>query len=325
MLSFITVVYGRELGLLELQARSFSQFVPASLVQEIVVILNDLNLDKLRKKVELIRSAYGPHADKLRILDPDELLKHKRKIGLSARVKLISPWLLGRRPRAGGWRGHKGWLTQQALKLSAARFVCANYSVILDAKNIWLAPMEITDFVANDGRAFANYFMGYAGKNQQAWFPPSLAAVGMPEDTPIDRTTSFLTPFVVPTEILLGCIYEIEKVRGSVAAAFLLYKPNPTEFFTINAYILKSYGHFDAIFSEGLEPGIVLSAKTSEESFNQILDAIDARESKHLALHSGAWRRFDQAQNDRLLKALNRHGTPLSRKRFGEMWAGTFL
>ena len=106
MLDFITVVFRDELPLLEIQARSFDQYLNPQDVNQIVIIVNDK--DDVANWIDT--AWWGQHADKVV-------------------VKLRSSY--------GFTPSNSGWDDQQLLKLLGAAESRTKWSVIFDAKT-WL-------------------------------------------------------------------------------------------------------------------------------------------------------------------------------------------
>lgn len=303
MLTFAVVIYSKELALLELQARSFSRWVDESLVNEILIALNENKESQLKNSVENLIHLYGIHSNKVRILKASQLLYTKNKLGIFDRLKIRFPLLLGRRLKE-GFLGHPGWLTQQALKLSFGREATSKYTIILDAKNLWLSAPQLSDFINQDGRV-KTVFWNYGGKNQCNWFPPSMAAVGFPKNSsPPLATTHFLTPFPIQTEILRGSLDTVERLSGSLLKLFCLTKSPPTEFFIINSYVLKNYGNLNCIFTSGLSVSVQTSANMNNESISNALNNSENGNYKCLSLHSRAWQKFNKEQNAQLYRIL---------------------
>lgn len=127
-LDFVTVTFGEELGLLKLQARSFANFMPSRLVGTILIVANDDSSEQLARHIsETVVPLYGDHAPKVHVL---------------ARSDLCGDYQFK----------HRGWISQQVLKLLAARFVQSDDYVILDTKNHFVRALDVSDFYASNGK-----------------------------------------------------------------------------------------------------------------------------------------------------------------------------
>lgn len=296
MFTFATIVFGAEMPLLGLQARAFARHVPPALVQEILVLVNDRREAEGARQVAAIRTLYGPHADKLRIIPASTLLGRDRATpaGLWRRLRCAFPLLRLRRPQ-GGWRGNPGWLTQQALKLSVGRIATADHVIILDAKNIWLSEIAASDLLAEDGRALAQ-FIRKPGRNSSKWLPASFAAIGEPCGTLPAPITHYLTPYPVQRQLLCDTVERLEQVNGSVEAAFLLRNPYPTEFCAINAVAYAKYGGIEPFFKDGLGVCTPFAAADTPEHMDTLLDRMLEAPTKSIAIHTKAVQRMSEAQ-----------------------------
>jgi hypothetical protein len=302
--SFITVVYGRELSLLRLQARSLARFAPPSLVHEILVIVNDAREDFVAGQIEEMRDEYGPHAAKVRVVLPEEVFRPMALSRLGAMRILNVPrrWIR----HAGGWRGHPGWLVQQALKLAVGRVVGSEATILLDAKNIFLMELREDDFFDSDGRGRTGFILA-DGRNKAKWFPPSAAAVGLslpPGSLP--PSTHFLTPFPVATAVLLQTLADIEKQGRTVAEVMLVPRVHPTEFFLISASVILHSGAVESEFAERSEAYIGLAAKSDTARVDEVTDLVGAVGPRMVALHAKAWLAMTQKHHAQLYTGLER-------------------
>lgn len=288
-LSFITVVFGDELPLLKLQARSFSLFAPSHLVREILIGVNDARDARVKARIEAeVLPLYGDLASKVRVLCGDEILiwgKNRRGVkDWWRKTRIMNPFLR-RKKYSGGWRGNRGWLVQQIMKLALVQYVSSEYTVILDAKNIWLKNIDFNDFVSDDGLPLSN-FIDAQGHKVQEWMPPSLRAVRAERDLEtIDEITAYVTPFVCKSTLLRDVCAFLAKHHGSVQEAFFFSDPSPTEFCCLNAYILERHDSVRAVFAEGLLPHGITVRRTSEEQVDSILGQARRGELKCIGLH----------------------------------------
>ncbi|MEP6842629.1 MAG: DUF6492 family protein, partial [Pseudolysinimonas sp.] len=107
-LTFVTVVFGAETRLLELQARSLALYLDPDATASIIVIDNGWRRMSRRRQAHLL-VAYGLLADLVTIVRTEDLVPN-----LPATI---------------------GWRSQQIAKLVVARSVSTDHYVILDAKN----------------------------------------------------------------------------------------------------------------------------------------------------------------------------------------------
>ena len=125
-----------------------------------------------------------------------------------------------------------GWTTQQAAKLLAARRIDADHYLVLDAKNHFIWPCVVTDFLAEDGRAVAPI----ERIGSTAAFRYSVNYFHIDGDTADDRGVLDVTPFVFRTDVVRRLLVALEQKDGSVVTAFLAHQNKLMEFMSYQAY-----------------------------------------------------------------------------------------
>lgn len=126
---FVTVVFEGDVGLMDLQARSMALYCDPRLVGEILVVDN-----------------FSPGAK------PDgwEGLLLERYGALQEKVSIVPGSALAQTD------GVRGWVAQQALKLSAAKLIGCDRYVVLDAKTHLVGPLGRDFLETGDGRPRIN-------------------------------------------------------------------------------------------------------------------------------------------------------------------------
>lgn len=297
-MSFATVVFGGEVPLLELQARSLAKFLDPSQVDQILVLVNDASDVKVSRKLRDILTAYGPLADKVVIKTGDDLfakpaVRHITAWSLDV-LKLYLPSFL-QSWRKAGWRGLSGWRMQQAFKLAAGGLTDSPYLVILDAKNVFLRPIGPQDFVHDDGRPLARFEQ--LGGISTPWMSASLKAVGSELSVAdITNVTQFITPFSVRTSLLRETVQTMERTGGPVQLQFLPKKDHPTEFMALNACCYEARGTIEEDFAPGLVDQVSLFLSMSDDQIDERLADAKQRDAFCLSLHSAVIGRFSPEQ-----------------------------
>jgi hypothetical protein len=253
-LSFVNVTFPGELPLLRLQARSMAHFMPRDLVGEVLNIVNAVDEKSALSDLEATRAEYGPHADRVRNITGSELFSAAR--GPSAarhwprKMLAENPWIYFR--RRAGWRGNDGWQMQQAMKLAAARLVSSDIYVILDSKNVFVAPISYADFVAEDGKPRARLDHGPAD-HAARWLRASLKALGLDEALMTRRPLiDILTPSGMKTRVVIELLASLEARHGSVQNVFAMPWNRATEFMLVSAWCLNAPGGVPDHFAGGL-------------------------------------------------------------------------
>jgi hypothetical protein len=243
-----------------------ARVLPEALVEEILNIVNAPDEPAAVAEIDRLRTDYGPLASRVRTLTASEVfaagpgqsaLKHRSK-NLLAR----NPWLYGR--RRAGWRGNDGWQMQQALKLGAARVAHGDVIVVLDSKNIFLAPLAADDFIGQSGRPLGRFDTGQAHL-AMPWLVASLKALDL-DPALADRRPilSILTPAVFERRLLIGLLDALEARRGPVESVFAMPWNRATEFMLITSWCLKD-GGLAAHLEAGLMDPFNLNYRHTEE------------------------------------------------------------
>ena len=303
----LTVCFSGEIDLLRLQARSLATFFPPDLVNRILVVVNDADEAACLRAIEALRPDYGPHAACLRILRPADLFTARAR-GLD-RLRQIALRLPGRR-HEGGWKAHRGWVVQQALKLAAARAVTAPMVLILDAKNHFLKPVAAADLVAPDGRPRSR-LQSHEGEERWRWIRASYAALGLTppvEGTPLPPT---VTPCLLPAGIFRRVLAAIEDRVGPVELFFLKRSSPATEFFLIHAATEAFIAPRSEVFAEGLFVSGTIFRSTPAAEVDRLLARAEAGEEMMLGVHRARIRGLPDRQAARLEAVW--HGTGLLR------------
>ena len=226
--TLVTVVFEKEYDLLLLQARSLRLFAPRDLFATILVIDNSAAgmPEPVRQR---LLTEYGDLASAVRIMSRADF--------------------------AIATKGH-GWSTQQVLKILAAEIVTTDRYVVIDAKNHFVAPLERRHFQAPDGRARMT-MIAYRRHALGAHLERVLAFVGLDPAAFVDRFPQTRTPFIFDTAAVRRMTDELARREGETFEA-LFIRHGFTEFFLYSAWLLKTPGAFEALYSvEDFElPGV---------------------------------------------------------------------
>jgi hypothetical protein len=122
MIDLVTVVFQAELPLLEIQAKSISQYVDPQDINQITVVVNDH--DSVGGMID--PSWWGIHASQVKILPYSDYQYISRV---------------------------NGWENQQLIKLLAASRATSSWSMVLDAKTWFVRKLEMHQLFDEVGRA----------------------------------------------------------------------------------------------------------------------------------------------------------------------------
>ncbi|TXR56383.1 DUF6492 family protein [Quadrisphaera setariae] len=266
LLTLVTVVHEGALPLLELQARSLARHLDPDAVLDVVVVDNGTPRLGARAAEEL-RALYGPVAPRVRVLRARDV----------ARVPLTT-----------------GWRSQQVLKLEVARQVRTSQYVVLDAKNVFVAPVDPAFFRAPDGRPRSMRTV-YAQHRLRPDLERTLRYLGVDPATATSAAgfTATTTPFVLDTATATALLDDVERRSGRPFAREFVAR-GVLEFFLYTGWVLSTGRSLDEAFDVSMPTCPVLWPKAA--------DAAGAREAVErsrtsgtplFTVHQGALERLD--------------------------------
>jgi hypothetical protein len=256
--TFITVVFEAEYDLLALQGRSMQLYCPLELIDSIVVIDNSRSPISPDNKGRII-DAYGSLANFVRFLTARDVAQL---------------------PEA------KGWLTQQILKLMAAKFIQTERYVILDAKNHLVCQLGREFLEAPDGRARTK--MGdYRRHPLREDLVRTLDYFGVDADSYLEAFTPTVPPFVMYTDIVRKLIQQItenEKLPFEIAFIQLRF----VEFFLYIGYILHNGNLNDFYDFHQISSPVIWEQTADERGCLEAITRATQLQSPFFALHRTA-------------------------------------
>ena len=265
-LTFVSVVFGPELPLLRLQARSFSMFVPPTLVADIVVLDNTAG-GMPRRERQALATAYGAHASSVRIVRARDVM---------------------RIPATTGWR------SQQILKLGIAAWVDTPQYVVLDAKNHLVSRLEGDFFVSPDGRIRMGLPHSYANHVLRPSLERVLRYLGL-DMSLVDRFTTTATPFVLDTAIVRSLLAEIGTgSKRSFAEEFLAH--DLTEFFLYGGWIRATGRQWEDVFDfQPIECPVLWPRGATAHGVTEVARSASERGTPFVGVHRRALTRLEDA------------------------------
>ena len=312
MISLVTIVFSGDLDLVRYQARSLALLVRPGIINDIKLIINDVDEDKIRRVLEEMRPEYGPHAGKVRIVGGDEVLlsvprNHRRS---------LFEWLyVDNRHRlpfvsAQGWRGGNGYRMQQALKLASARVADCERILILDGKNIFLRDFDPAEFFDDQNRGLSTFHAPQADFHR-GWLNESLQVMGVNKTADdIEATTAYETPYPVNRQLVLRVLDEVAESHGSVQALFAS-KQRPTEFMLLFASCIRNEGNVDRYFGEFAGQHMGVWKEYSPPLIDKVISEAEANPSATFGVHRKAITLLSDEQRQRLIALFAERGLDL--------------
>ncbi|PZQ87806.1 MAG: hypothetical protein DI534_13590 [Leifsonia xyli] len=276
-ITVVTVTFGAETALLEVQARSLARSLAPGDVAEIIVIDNGRRAMGTATAARL-RARYGPLASRVRILPVAELVPDM--------------------PAAIGWR------TQQVAKLVVAAEVETPHYLILDAKNHLIRPAGLPDLVGEDGRAHGSTHP-YTSHPLQAQLRTTLAYLGADAEQTRDAIANFpptATPFVMDTALTRALVDDISR-RARTPFAIEFERAGLTEFFLYAGWVQLRGPGLEAVFDGTPIPSPTVWPKArTAAGLDAVIAEASLSRSAFFAVHRTALARGDAALRSALAR-----------------------
>ena len=266
MIDLITVVFREELSVLRLQARSTELYCSAAELGRIYVIINDANMDTS----EIDLNWWGSLQDRVTVV-------HR------------SAWSVN--------YAENGWLTQQMLKLMATELCHSTWSMVLDAKTIFVRPVApvadrplvgILDIypVFDVSRQRVNDLFGVELTQQ-------LGPGGV--------------PFILNNELTRELIAEVAVRTATPFDQWFQAQGMVTEFILYSGYVLYKFGSFDAIYNTdaiAVKPCNLCHSEVA--SFGRKF--AEMQHSTTVSIHRRAWQQLTPEQQNAYIQFLAARG-----------------
>jgi hypothetical protein len=272
MIDIATVVHQEDIAALNLQAQSIELYCQNIGLRTIYVIINDETADITEPIDYTWWGSLAPH------------------VMVLPRTAFSSRWV------------DNGWVSQQAYKMLAASMSYNTYTMVLDAKTIFIKPLTITDLVATDGRL----------------------RVGRVPIYPVFETSRDITEkcFDIKLNEQLGpggvpFFFHNDTVRFMIAeTTFRTHSCFPewfqsqgmlTEFIFYSGYVQHRYGSLDALYSpdRGIHPVNICHSEVAR--FEDKLREMQLPDTNTVSVHRRAWDNLDSEQQHRYRQFLIEH------------------
>jgi hypothetical protein len=258
MIDVVSVFCRRDVALQLLQARSIARYFERSALGRLLFVWNDT-----REMPEALREKLTDCVNGV----PFEL-RPAAELGVERASIAVD-----------------GWTTQQALKLLAARHVATDSYLVLDAKNHFLRPCAVDDFVAPDGRGI----LPMQDLSDSESFRYCLDYFGVAPETDAMRGALNTTPFVLEAAVVDRMLAALFRKEGQGAAeTFLAHQHRLSEFLAYQAYVLSEGGQLSELFSEATASiGQVVWGSTAQDAveFERCMTALEGGSAKVGGLH----------------------------------------
>lgn len=284
-ITIVLVIYPGDLSNFKFLARSIYMYMKNIEIIEINIFVNtiyeDIVINNIKSQIRYFESL----ANTVKIITGDQLFQNKKlQIDSHFLNRLLLNYPLLQLKYGKGWEHSDGWRMQQAFKLASVKLSSAEYTLFIDAKNIFIRDIYYDDIIDDSGKPRAR--LSNPNELHEVWLPPSLRAMRLNVNYKKKKLTHFVTPFIVSNSILAGALDELERINGPVEAFFANRFIKATEFMIINAYCIKRFENVEAVFSDGMIRSYTLFAGHSDELQNRILIEAKEMNGKCIGIHS---------------------------------------
>ena len=235
MIDLITVVFEKEIPLIEIQARSIELYIDTDIIKNIYVVVNDDDCI-----VNLINPAWwGIHSHKVQIIP-------RSKYG-------VDPTLIG-------------WDSQQMYKLFAAESAESTWSMCLDAKTWFVQRLQWDKLFDEYNRVKFRNLTVFLVFNPAQVFLEKFYGIEMKEVIGPGGV-----PFMFHTDTVRSMISEIGGSFLEFFSTHVRLPANITEFMLYSAYVTHKHGNYSSLYSNSQNYIVQNIADFQINDFDKIL------------------------------------------------------
>jgi hypothetical protein len=267
MIDICTVVFDAELDVLKLQARSIELYCPHIGLKNIFVMVNDASL--------VDPAWYGSFADYVRVVP---------------RSDFDCEW------------SDNGWVSQQVLKLLGAAMSNNAWCMIVDAKTLFVRPIEL-DQVLVDGRAATGSLSIYPVFDASRNITNRLFDIDLPAQLGPGGV-----PFFVEPSLTRDMIAEVESRTGQVFGNYFQQQGMLTEFILYSGYVWYRDQSFDQRYhsQSNIYPANLCHSET--DIFDSKFNAMCQPQTLTVSIHRNAWTQLTEQQQQQYHNLLAERG-----------------
>jgi hypothetical protein len=274
MIDIITVVFDEEISILKTQAQSINQYIDYNLINQIYVVINDKNL----APDQIDTAWWGEFQDRVVILSCRTFVT---KFDCS------------------------GWHSQQLLKLLTSAISYTPWSLILDAKTLFVKSLTAADLFDSQGRPCIGGTLPV-----QSVFAPSQQAIQDLFNIKLQNQLAPAgVPFVINNQLTRRMITTIEQQVDQSFVNWFQLQPDVTEFLLYSGFILQQYSTYDFLYNiDKAAMRAVNVAHTEVNQFGQLFKEMLLPHTSTVSIHRWAWRDLTAQQQQQYRDFLTGRG-----------------
>ena len=261
MIDIITVVFRDELKILQAQAESVARYCKQLDIGNIYVVVNDED-----NITQLIDGAWWGELHDRVIVTPRSVFSAQ-------------------------WHSN-GWVSQQALKLMTASISYNHYSMILDAKTIFVRELTLAQLFNEQGQLQIGQLDVFPV------FEPSRQIVNRLWNIDLKKQADpGGVPFFVRNDVVRAMIADVYAYTHQNFPTWFQSQGMVTEFMLYSGYIVKGAGSLDVLYSEQNKIGGIINVCHSEvASWDRKFAKMKQADTLTVSVHRKAWEQLDTDQ-----------------------------
>jgi hypothetical protein len=273
MIDLVTVVFQDELPVLKLQAQSIDLYCQNIGIRSIFVMVNDT-----QQVADQIDPAWWGS------------LSHYVRV-IPRHVFSLKYWSLS------------GWVSQQILKLLGSSISYNRFSMVLDAKTIFVGPVD------------ANKIVNYDDTLQIGYYPIGSAFYKIKnvinELFRIDLQHFIApggVPFVFHNNTVREMLVEITRLTNKNAVEWLQYQDTLSEFVVYTGYVLYRDGTLDQVYKGSQQIRCCNLCHSEVADSQKILSNMHDPDLLTVSIHRNAWSQLTKEQQQSYVNLLRLRG-----------------
>ena len=261
MIDIITVVFKDELKILQAQAQSVARYCKQLDIGNIYVVVNDE--DHITQLID--GSWWGELHDRV-IVTPRSVFSTQ-------------------------WHSN-GWLSQQALKLMTASISYNHYSMILDAKTIFVRELTLDKLFNPQGQLQIGQLDVFPV------FEPCRKIVNQLWNIDLQKQAGpGGVPFFVRNNVVRAMIADVYAYTHQNFPTWFQRQGLVTEFMLYSGYIVKGAGSLDVLYSQRNNIGGIINVCHSEvDAWDRKFAEMSQPNTLTVSVHRGAWAELSAEQ-----------------------------
>ena len=260
MIDIITVVFREEIPVLKVQAESVARYCRNIGIRNIYVVVND-------------------DEDTIHLIDAGwwgDLVNHVLVIPRSA----FSTQFVD-----------NGWVSQQALKLLTASMSYNTWSMVLDAKTMFVRELQLADVIDEQGRAQVGTLPVFPVFEPTRLMINELYNINMK-----DQLGPGGVPFFFQNDVVRLMIAETTFLAKKSFPMWLQARGRITEFMLYSGYLQYRFGGYDTFYGNQSAFRAVNISDSEVDQFNNKLKEMQDPRTLTVSIHRRAWSQLTDDQ-----------------------------